>query len=48
MSVADLLADTPDLAHIDDPFLGFSQESLPFLHINIVVLMGFEPALDSV
>ena len=29
MSVADLLADIPDLAHIDDPFLGFSQACIP-------------------
>jgi len=31
VSVADLLADTPELAHIDDPFLGFSQVSFSTL-----------------
>jgi len=32
MSVTDYPADKPDLRHIDNPFLGFSQDIYPLYH----------------
>ena len=48
VSVADYPADIPDSAHIDNPFLGFSQARIPLPpRITFVTKVGLEPTLLS-